>query len=319
MKFRTEIACAEGADKIDHQSGIVLLGSCFSEHINEKFQYFKFDSFINPFGILFNPVAIETAVQHCVDRSTYSKKDLLEHGDTWLSLDHHSTFDQRNPKQVLADINREIENGHQALLKASHVIITLGTSWAYQWKEDQRIVGNCHKIPQRLFNKKLLSSDEILASLKQIIFLIRSINKQTRFIFTVSPVRHLKDGFIENTLSKSLLHKAIHDIIKEEEISYFPSYEIMMDDLRDYRFYQKDLVHPNDMAVDYIWTLFSESWISKEALHTMNDIEEIQKSLAHRPFDPDSEAHKLFLAKLEKRIQIIEDKFPQINFNKKRK
>ncbi len=319
MKFRTEIKCTATAKQIDHQSSLVLLGSCFSEHMEDKFQYFKFDTFANPFGILFNPRAIQTAVQHCAEKTSYSKEDLLEHGDKWLSLNHHSKFDQRDQKQVLEDINKNIKYGHQALRNASHVIITLGTSWVYKWKEDQRIVGNCHKIPQKYFSKELLSSEEILASLRQIISLIRSINKNASFIFTVSPVRHLKDGFIENTLSKSLLHKAIHDVKKETEVSYFPAYEIMMDDLRDYRFYTNDLVHPNEMAVDYIWKLFAASWIRESSREVMNDIDDIQKSLAHRSFDPDSEAHKLFLKKLQHKIQVLKQKLPEIEFHKKRK
>ena len=319
MKFRTEIKCPKSTKQIDHNSKVVLLGSCFSEHMEDKFNYFKFDTFANPFGILFNPKALETAVGRCVKQDRYTKNDLIEHGEIWLSLDHHSRFNRSDHKQVLDEINTQINLGHQALNKASHVIITLGTSWIYKWKEDQRIVGNCHKISQKYFSKELLSSDEIETSLRQIIGLVRSINKEASFIFTVSPVRHLKDGFIENTLSKSLLHKAIHDIKKETEVSYFPAYEMMMDDLRDYRFYNKDLVHPNEMAVDYIWELFQESWISDRSKGIMNDIEEIQKALAHRPFDPDSEAHKNFLKNIEEKISFLKQQLPEIEFHKKRK
>jgi len=319
MKFRTEIKCQAVSKKLDHHSSLVLLGSCFSEHMEEKFQYFKFNTFANPFGILFNPKAIETAVRRCVEKSSYSKDELLEHGDIWLSLDHHSRFDHRDQKQVLDNINKQINLGYKAMENASHVIITLGTSWVYKWKEDDKVVGNCHKIPQKKFSKELLSSEEILESLKLISSLIHSINKKASFIFTVSPVRHLKDGFIENTLSKSLLHKAIYELKKEIDVSYFPAYEIMMDDLRDYRFYKTDLVHPNEMAVDYIWELFKETWISESSKEVMNDIEDIQRSLAHRPFDPESDAHKKFIKKTEQKIEQVEQKFPEIEFHKKRK
>ena len=319
MKFRTEIKCPAASKQLDHHSSLVLLGSCFSEHMEDKFHYFKFDTFANPFGILFNPIAIETAVRSCIEKVHYSKEDLLKHGEVWMSLDHHSRFDHRDQNQVLDNINNHIELGYQTLGNASHVVITLGTSWVYKWKENNLVVGNCHKIPQKSFSKELLSSEEIVQSLRHIIDLIRSINKNVSFIFTVSPVRHLKDGFIENTLSKSLLHKAIHDVRKETDADYFPAYEIMMDDLRDYRFYKNDLVHPNEMAVDYIWELFKESWISESSRKIMNEIEDIQKSLAHRAFDASSEAHMKFLKKTEQKIELLKQKFPEIEFHKKRK
>lgn len=319
MKFRTEITFPASTPAIDHHSKLVLIGSCFSEHMEGKLQYFKFNTFANPFGILFNPKAIETAVRRCAENTGYSKKDLREYNQTWLSLDHHSRFNHSDQDQVLEKINQEIELGHQALKKASHVVITLGTSWVYRWKENNAVVGNCHKIPQKYFSKELLSSQEILESLKQIINLIRGINKGANFIFTVSPVRHLKDGFTENTLSKSLLHAAIDELKKEIEVNYFPAYEIMMDDLRDYRFYKDDLVHPNEMAIDYIWELFKTSWISESSNEVMKEIEDIQKSLAHRPFDEASEAHKKFLKKLDGKIDRLNDKFPDMEFHKKRK
>lgn len=317
MKFRTDIKCLPGSVKIDHQSNVVLLGSCFSEHMEEKFNYFKFSTFANPFGILFHPKAIENAVQHCINQTLYQHTDLIEYKEIWLSLEHHSRFDQRDQQQVLKSINKKIEIGYQALQKASHVIITLGTSWVYKWKNDKRIVGNCHKIPQKYFSKELLSSQEILISLRQIMAHIRSINKNVSFIFTVSPVRHLKDGFTENTLSKALLHKALHELLDDESVHYFPAYEIMMDDLRDYRFYKNDLVHPNEMAVDYIWELFKKSWISEISIETMIKIEDIQKSLSHRAFDPESEAHKKFLRNLELKIEHLQTSYPQIKFKKK--
>jgi len=317
MKFRTEIKCPEVSRQIDHRSGLVLLGSCFSEHMEDKFQYYKFRTYANPFGILFHPRAIEKAVQHCVTQKYYCAKDLIKHHDTWLSLDHHSQFDQRDHQQVLNDINKQIEFGYQALKNASHVIITLGTSWIYKWKQNDRIVGNCHKIPQKFFSKNLLASKEIITSLKQVISNVQKINKNASFIFTVSPVRHLKDGFTENTLSKSLLHQAIHELTDHKTVSYFPAYEIMMDDLRDYRFYKNDLVHPNDMAVDYIWELFKNSWISKDSRELMDEVEDIQKSRAHKAFDPESEAHKIFLEKLELKIRALQSKHPQIKFPKK--
>ena len=319
MRFRTEIQCNPSSKQIDHQSKIVLLGSCFSEHMEGKFDHFKFDILSNPFGILFHPLAIEKAVQDCIAENYYSQTSLLKHNDSWLSLNHHSRFDNSDPEKALADINENIAQGHSALKNASHVIITLGTSWVYKWNQNGQIVGNCHKIPQKKFTKSLLSSEEILSSLKRIVKQIRSVNQEAHFIFTVSPVRHLKDGFIENSLSKALLLSAIHEIAKDAGIFYFPAYEIMLDDLRDYRFYKRDMIHPNEMAVDYIWDLFSNSWISQISRELMTEIDDIQRSLAHRPFDSNSEGHKKFLAVLEEKIEALQLRHPHIRFHKKRK
>ncbi len=317
MKFRTEIKCKPVSQQIDHESKIVLLGSCFSEHMEAKFDHFKFDSFSNPFGILFHPLAIEKAIKDCISEAYYSKSNLLEHNNLWLSLNHHSKFDHTDPEKTLIAINQNIKHGHLALKKASHVIITLGTSWVYKWNEDGQIVGNCHKIPQKRFIKKLLTSEEILSSLKGIIEKVKSINNQVDFIFTLSPVRHLRDGFIENALSKALLLKAIHELKEDSCVHYFPAYEIMMDDLRDYRFYNSDMIHPNETAVGYIWELFVNSWLSDASRKLMLEIDEIQRSLAHRPFDSGSEAHKRFILVLEEKIDQLEIRHPQIKFHKK--
>lgn len=317
MKFRSEIKCIPGPKPIDHRSKIFLLGSCFSENIAKKFEFFRFQSRINPFGILFNPVAISNAIDRCVDGKLYEDNELFHHRNTWMSLDHHSSFDHKNREKALDRINTQLQEGNSALLEASHVIITLGTSWVYSWKKDKRVAGNCHKLPQRFFEKKLLSSGEIRSSLLQMISKVRSINEEAHFIFTVSPVRHLKDGFVENTLSKSLLHASIHQLSSEKDTSYFPSYEIMMDDLRDYRFYKDDLVHPNDMAVDYIWHQFERSWISEQSRKLMPEIEAVQKSFSHRPFDPESEEHHQFLKDLENKSATLNNRLRKLQGKKK--
>jgi len=319
MKFRTEIKLQPEINSIDYTSRLVLMGSCFSENMESKFDYFKFEQFSNPFGIIFQPKAIEKALNDCIDQKEYDEIDLLTYNDIWLSLNHHSKFNQRDPKLVLEGINEKIKKGHLALKKATHLIITLGTSWAYRWKENDSFVANCHKIPQSKFTKQLLTSEEIGESLKNIRNKVFAFNKEVQLIFTVSPVRHLKDGFTENNLSKALLLKAVHELTDKDQIHYFPSYEMMMDDLRDYRFYKKDLVHPNEIAVDYIWEHFKNTWISKKARETMKEVEEIQRSLLHKAFDPESESHQVFLDKLEKRIQQLNLSHPEIRFNKKRK
>lgn len=314
MKFRTQIKIKEVDPTIDHNSKLVLLGSCFSEHMQEKFEYFKFQHCSNPYGILFHPLAIEKALKECLEQKVYKKEDLDFINDSWLSFQHHSKFSGRDASQVLSQINKEILTTGRALKNASHVIVTLGTSWVYRKKSDHQIVANCHKIAQNKFSKELLAIDEITHSLTNMVSRIKRDNREVKFIFTVSPVRHSKDGLEENALSKARLLQAIHEVKDDKNVFYFPAYEIMMDDLRDYRFYTRDLLHPNEVAIDYIWDLFIHSWMDKNTRKIMEEVQKIQKSKQHRPFDPESTQHKLFLKKLEKSIDALKKTYPEINF-----
>ncbi len=314
MKFRTEITVPKQTNQIDYSSRIVLFGSCFTENIEKHLSYYKFQNNSNSHGILFNPRSIERAVNDCVNQKEYTQNDLDHFDDIWLSFNHHTKFSSIHLTKILQQINTNISNTHKALSNASHVLITLGTSWVYRNKETENLVANCHKIPQRNFEKEIISMDENISILKQIISSIQKINKNAAIIFTVSPVRHLKDGFIENTQSKSRLHTAIHKVTDNKRVFYFPSYEIMMDDLRDYRFYNIDLLHPNETAMEYIWEKFKNAWISSDSFSLMKEINNIQKSLLHKPFREDSEKHKDFLKKLSNRIIDISKKYNHINF-----
>ncbi|MEI6866430.1 GSCFA domain-containing protein [Flavicella sp.] len=299
--FRTQYKTKPQSNQIDYSSNLVLFGSCFSENIDKKFDYFKFKTTSNPYGILFNPAAIEKAISECLEKKIYTEQDLIFYNGLWHSFNHHSDFSGLYKDEVLNNINSTIQKGYNQLKSASHIIITLGTAWVYKLIEENNIVANCHKIPQKRFNKIILSVDEIVKILENIKRLIKKINSQAIFIFTVSPVRHLKDGMIENTQSKSHLLIAIHRVISPQTF-YFPSYEIMLDDLRDYRFYKQDMIHPNQLAMDYIWTLFKNTWISQNSEFLFTEIDAIQKALQHKPFNPDSEQHKLFVSKLKRRI-----------------
>jgi hypothetical protein len=319
MKFRTEIKLKPEKNRIDHNSSVVLIGSCFSEHMEQKLDHYKFEQFTNPSGIVFHPRAIEKSIGSCVDQKEYCQKDLIQKGELWLSLDHHSRFSGTDPELVLENINQSIAKGYLALKNASHLIITLGTSWAYRWTGTGAFVANCHKIPQSNFEKVLLSGEETVLSLKNTVNKVREINPELEVIFTLSPVRHLKDGFVQNNHSKALLHAAIQKMSQEEKIHYFPAYEIMMDDLRDYRFYKSDMIHPSDEAVAYIWEQFANAWISDESRQLMTEIEDIQRALQHKPFDPGSKAHQVFLEQVDQKVQKLRLRHPQIKFNKKRK
>ncbi|MGF1554635.1 GSCFA domain-containing protein [Paucihalobacter sp.] len=300
MQLSTKIPIQAGNKPIDYQSDVVLLGSCFAENMGSKFEYFKFKNFQNPFGILFHPLVIERLVVNALDKKEYTSSDIFFHQDLWHSFDTHSKLSNASPDALIQTLNTQLEATFAQLHKASHIIITLGTAWVYEALASGRYVANCHKVAQKEFQKKLLSVLDIETSLQHIIAQIQNINRKATIIFTISPVRHIKDGFVENTLSKSHLFTALHAVIsRSSNCHYFPSYEIMMDELRDYRFYSRDMIHPNDLAVDYIWKRFWEAWISKDVETLMARVETVQKGLQHKAFQPNSDAYGKFKTHLE--------------------
>ncbi len=310
MNFRTNIQLQKERNQIDYTSRLLLIGSCFSENISKKLNYFKIDTYSNPFGILFNPKAIEKLITNAINTTRYAEKDIFQLNERWHCFDAHSDLSSTDKNDLLANLNSAIDVTNQQITRATHIIITLGTAWVYRYIETDSIVGNCHKVPQKKFLKELLSVEDIAASLENIIALIKDVNKKATIVFTVSPVRHLKDGFVENAQSKAQLLSAVHQIIdKRNQLFYFPSYEIMLDDLRDYRFYNSDMVHPNETAINYIWEQFQHVWLHENAIPIMAEVDSIQKGLAHKPFNPNSEQHKLFLAGLQQKIHALENKF----------
>ncbi|MFI1772070.1 GSCFA domain-containing protein [Thalassobellus citreus] len=313
MNLITKIPISKTNFPIDYSSKILLLGSCFSENIGNKFDYFKFQSVVNPFGILFQPKAVETLVLNAVEEKKYSESDIFFHNEQWHCFDAHSKLSHSSSEKLLNNLNEQIATTNKQIQQSTHVIITLGTSWVYRSVETNAVVANCHKVPQKQFKKELLSVEEVSDSLQSILNLIRSVNYDATVIFTVSPIRHTKDGFVENTQSKSHLLTAIHQVVGNQSY-YFPSYEIMMDELRDYRFYAEDMIHPNQTAIDYIWEKVKQVWVSTEALKTMEEVDAIQKGLLHKPFNPTSEAHKKFLQKLETKKETLQTQFSHIVF-----
>lgn len=316
MNLQTKISLQpQKFNQIDYNSKILLLGSCFSENIGKKFSYFKFQSTVNPLGILFHPLAIENLITRAINKDYYLDSDLTYNNEQWSCLDAHSKLNNASKEVLLTELNIEIDNTHQQLKDATHVVITLGTSWVYRHIASDVIVANCHKLPQKQFLKELLSIEQIAESLDAVFSLIKSVNPKVSVLFTVSPVRHIKDGFIENTRSKSHLLAAIHQVVEPRKQShYFPSYEIMMDELRDYRFYNIDMLHPSMLAVDYIWKKFKMVWFSEDALKISETVESIQTKKAHRPFNSSSEAHQQFLRKLQSEIDDLSVQYPHIFF-----
>lgn len=318
MQFRTQIPISKSNNPIDYNSKILSVGSCFAENMAEKFDYFKFQNETNPFGIIFNPVSIEKLFSRVCKEELFTEKDVFFHNERWHSFEVHSDLSNADRQELLETLNKAVTETNKKLKEATHIIITFGTSWIYRNIESTEIAANCHKVPQKQFLKELLSVDVIQKSIQNTIDSIQTLNPEINFIFTISPVRHIKDGFVENQLSKSHLFSALHSVLNSEHLKlnteYFPSYEILMDELRDYRFYNEDMLHPNQIAIDYIWKLFSENYISQESISTMQEVDEIQKSLRHRSFNPDSEQHQKFLAKLQQKMNLLAEKISHIKF-----
>ena len=316
MNFTTKIDIPKNPNPIDYNSKIVSLGSCFAENMGNKFLYFKFQSSTNPFGIIFNPVSIERIIERVIHQVLFTKEDLFFHNERWHCFEIHSDLSHSNPEELIVNLNRILVKTKQQLIEATHVIITYGTSWVYRNSAKDSIVSNCHKVPQKQFTKELLTVTTIQESIENTICLIESLNPNCNFIFTISPVRHLKDGFVENQVSKAHLIAAIYATTntKQQTLNYFPSYEIMMDELRDYRFYADDMMHPSPMAIDYIWERFAATQIDASAITTMELVQTIQKGLAHRPFNPNSESHQKFEANLKEKIATLEAQYSFMKF-----
>ena len=316
MNFTTKIPITQNANPIDYNSKIVSFGSCFAENMGDKLLYYKFQTQVNPFGIIFNPFSIEKLIERVVLQRYFTKDDIFFFNERWHCYEVHSELSDADAEVFLSKLNQILLDTQKQLQQATHIIITYGTSWVYRHIETNAIVANCHKVPQKQFSKELLSIDSIQKAIQNTVSLIATLNPKCNFIFTVSPVRHLKDGFVENQVSKAHLIAAIYATTntKQQTLNYFPSYEIMMDELRDYRFYADDMMHPSSMAIDYIWERFAATQIDASAIATMELVQTIQKGLAHRPFNPNSESHQKFEANLKEKIATLEAQYSFMKF-----
>lgn len=316
MQFTTKIPISKSLCPIDYDSNIFSLGSCFAVNIAEKFNYYKFQNTVNPFGILFHPLAIHKIIRRAVEEDFFTESELFFHNERWHCFDVHSDLSHSIKEDLLQSLNQRLLDLKSQIKAATHVIITYGTSWVYKEKTSQKIVANCHKVPQVQFEKELLSTAEIEVAILDTIDLLLTVNPNVNIVLTVSPVRHLKDGFIQNQQSKANLITGIHQTVNRQSTTgnYFPSYEIMMDELRDYRFYAQDMIHPNQTAIDYIWERFVTTTIADESHPVMEEVSSIQKALAHKPFNPDSDSHQKFSLQLTQSIARLQEKSPNIIF-----
>ena len=317
MNFTTKIPISKSNYPIDYSSKILSLGSCFALNMAEKFNHFKFQNTCNPFGILFHPLAIEKIILKAINLDFFTEEDVFFHNERWHCFDIHSDLSNANKEEFLHVLNELVKVTNKQITEASHIIITFGTAWVYRGKLKEKVVANCHKVPQNQFDKEILSVATIEKSIQNTIDLIEKVNQNCAIIFTVSPVRHIKDGFVENQRSKSNLISALCSVLEVPPSGVrglFPSYEIMLDELRDYRFYAEDMLHPTQVAIDYIWERFCEATIYQSAFPTMETVEAIQKGLSHRAFNPNSESHLKFINQLESKICELKSEFPFMKF-----
>lgn len=282
MKFRTEIPRPEYPFLIGYESKSIFMGSCFSDHIGNYLKNNGFPVLSNPFGILFNPASIVNALKMAINPDLFNDTFYSFYDEKWISFAHHGKFSNPDKFLFIENIDNQLKNTNFFLKNTNFLFITFGTSYCYLHKKNNIIVSNCHKIPAREFEKIRLDTEEIVNSFDFLFEWIIDHNPEMKVIFTVSPVRHLADGFHENTLSKSILHLAVDKMVDNKTAFYFPSYEIIQDDLRDYRFYASDLCHPGDNAIEYMEEMFADSFFSEETKKRLKVIEKDNKLKSHK-------------------------------------
>jgi hypothetical protein len=316
MEFHLNLDPPKFTEKLQLREKILLTGSCFTEHITKKLADNKFTVFENPHGILFNPISICQSLHDCIEGKTYTADELFEDQGLWANWNFHSRFSNGDKFLALDTMNRSIAAGSTALKESSWLIITLGSAFVYQLS-DGHTVSNCHKVPAKSFTKRLLSVDEVLAGMDMLFYKLSVFNPSLKIIFTISPVRHVKDGLIENNRSKSVLIQAVHHMVeKYDRLFYFPAYELVIDDLRDYRFYAEDMVHPNYQATNYVWEKFIGACIHESSREIMKEVALIRAAMMHSPQHPESANHQLFLKKyLELTFQLAR-RCPYLDFTK---
>lgn len=303
MQWTLSFDIPEGKPKINYQSQLFAIGSCFSTVIGDKLAERKFSVLNNPFGTLFNPISIAQVMEDSILEMPVNSDFILVRDGLYLYFGMHSDVVAYSKESLVRLIQKKQTQAKQVLESASHVLITLGTSWVYEYGNQGQIVANCHKQPSGLFEKRLLNADEIQKAFASFFNLFNEFNTKATVLLTVSPVRHTKDGIPENQLSKSILRLAAHQLSEAYDfVHYFPSYEIMMDELRDYRFYKDDLIHPSVQSEDYIWERFKQAWIDPKSYALIQEFEGIKRDLAHRPFNPESPSHQKFLDNLQKKL-----------------
>jgi len=316
MTFRTEILIHKPTETISYEDQLMLIGSCFVETIGKKFQDGGFQTTINPFGILYNPHSLVQSIERLLNPIPFETADLFSYQGVWNSFAYHSRFSYPSREETLRNINEQLASGAMRMQSARWLMITLGTAWVYKLADSGAVVANCHKLPENRFIRHRMSEEEIVEVFTPLIERLHILNPALRILMTVSPIRHWKDGAHENQLSKASLLLAIEQIQQRFSfVHYFPSYELMMDELRDYRFYAEDMIHPNATAIGFIWEKLLLNYLNRDAQKTLKEVEQLNKALQHRSLHPGSEADLRFHNQTAQRIAELQQHYPFLHFN----
>ena len=319
MQFRTEIKPSIMPFDIRHEHNLLSMGSCFTEHIGEKLTKAKFITCHNPFGIIYNPISMAACLSYLLSDKIFSDQDIFFHNHRYHSFLHHSSFSDTTAAATLQKMNNQLAEGRLFLATADRLLLTFGTAQVFSTKKELQIVTNCHKLPQYLFDKRRLGVDEIVTSFLPVFSALKEHSPSLKVILTVSPVRHLREGFVENQRSKAALLLAVEALEAEFDfVHYFPAYELLLDDLRDYRFYGDDLIHPNSQAIGYIWEHFEQRFFSTNTQRIIRDVRAIQTAAAHRPFDSQSLDYQQFAKVNLAKIAHLQQSFPMLNFDQEK-
>ncbi len=319
MKLMLDVDIQSPPQRITYRDRIFLIGSCFTEHIGKRLEDLKFPVLQNPNGILFDPVSVCKSINSYIDLKNYEDNDLFFLNDLWQSWDHHSIFSGINKLEVLSGIKQSQMAAHEYLKTASWLIITLGSSFSYGLKESETPVANCHRAPAQWFNKSLLPIEETTTHLSDTIKKLKTFNPALKIIFTISPVRHIRDGVVENNRSKARLIEVVNRLLEAfDHTFYFPAYELVIDILRDYRFYDIDLVHPNYAATEIVFNRFEQSFIDTETQLLMGEVRKIINAFKHKPFHPDTNQHRSFLENSFEKVLSLQAKLPHLQFDREK-
>ena len=301
---------------LTHSDKLMLIGSCFATEMGERLQRAKFACDVNPYGVLYNPLSISQALKEMLSGKVYAPADIYQHAGYWHSPMHHGDFSAPTADEALQGINRRIAMAHDELQSLDYLLLTFGTSWVYEEKETHRIVGNCHKLPERNFLRRRLSVEEIVSEYTSLFTGMVARNPKLKVVLTVSPIRHVRDGLHNNQLSKATLLLAIDQLQQtfSGRVFYFPAYELLMDELRDYRFYADDLVHPSAKAVEMVWQRFVQATMNADTQQLMKQCNNLAQALNHRPLQPQSEENYRFLQQIMLKIEELSEKYPNLDF-----
>lgn len=317
MEFRTTIRISDNQGLLHHSDKVMLLGSCFSDNMGAKLRSAMMTVSVNPLGTLFNPISIADSVDRLAQRRPVAGAELFQQSGLWNCFAFHSRHSQSDKQATLDHMNRCVEQGHKFLSECQVLAVTLGTAMVYIHKDSGKVVANCHKVPQHQFERRLATQDEITQALERIVTQAQAVNPGLRLLFTVSPVRHIADGLDVNALSKAMLRVAVNDVVETHPdcATYFPAYEILLDDLRDYRFYATDMVHPSDVAIEYIWQTFQASYFDDRSAQAIARCERVSKRLTHRPMSNSREAVERFQADTKAVLKNLLKEYPYLESN----